>query len=1094
MICPNGIESVTVLADNGEESKLFLELLAFYKDKNIALEQYLISKSEDFLSWYGEGEFNSQKEPLFNKGSFKNASGDIKTAYFQNITPKKSRLQEAFDNILDNVNRNYEIYHNNDYNLDVKDTIKNVREKMLSSANEMSAIVNYIEATNEISHQLLERISDFEKINDISKLSQAEKAAYIKHLRVLLDMRDSFDILEQFADVFVENSPFLEKAYDSPNDRDEVSKKVAQSLLNLKAIENIYKSKAVPLIADYIMSSVSEEDLKEMNKKIQNSEGVNRGNIINREYIEAQLLTASSDISWSSMMLSPLISSSDPILALFAKKVKGFLQDARIKDLDYARKIQEVVDKYAKDSGKNISSDSFNDNIIEDVEYYEYDPETDERKLVVKRSLVSKYDMNAFNKEINDLFKKRSEIQKKIDVETSRSQKSQLIEESKKLTKRIREISSYKIITREDGTKETYYNYNLPNENYKKNEKYEKLSNVEKEYLDSITKDYFEMQSKLPSRFRKNYALPSVNKTLLNRISQNGPKNATKEAINSLKVREIDNLYGIQNQQGEQVKSIPIYYTQKMDPEDVSKDLHSSMMLFSKMVNNYSAIKENIAAVDLYQNLIGKREVLKTNWSGKNIKDKVAKSINLDKYIKKEGESNSKRAVSEFINTVIYGEYQAREHPMLMAASKNLIKYTSWASIAGNFLGGFSNALYAQISNLIEVTGSEHYKKRDLVTAEAKYFSNMADIVADSYRNVPKTLYGALLRKYDPLMNESNSYGTNLNTKDKVFDLGHAFVLQNAGEHWGQSITLFALLQSKKVMGPNGEVSLIDAYEMKDGKLSVKEGYNVSKEFEDKIKNISDSINKRVHGVYEDNVAATRYAVGRLALVFRKYIYSGFKARFGTTNLEMESGDVKEGHYRAFWNIINNSVKHLYKGDAMEFWKTVPEYRKKAAKKALTELILGITSMVVLSMWANSSDDDEDSYLEKFFIYQLMKLQSDLLFYVYPSSTLKSFSSPTATYNSLQRLINLIGQATSDGFSLATGDDIETFQRKSGSFQAGDSKLYARFVNALPIIGQIEKALTPQEQIIAFRRNVLVSDSDSNSNSNSDSEFDSDSN
>ena len=64
--CSRGIDSLEVLAPNGEQSILFSSLLyVFNNDKEQALDAYLLSKTSMFMDWYSKGgQFDSNGEPM----------------------------------------------------------------------------------------------------------------------------------------------------------------------------------------------------------------------------------------------------------------------------------------------------------------------------------------------------------------------------------------------------------------------------------------------------------------------------------------------------------------------------------------------------------------------------------------------------------------------------------------------------------------------------------------------------------------------------------------------------------------------------------------------------------------------------------------------------------------------------------------------------------------------------------------------------------------------------------------------------------------------------------------------------------------------
>jgi hypothetical protein len=83
---------------------------------------------------------------------------------------------------------------------------------------------------------------------------------------------------------------------------------------------------------------------------------------------------------------------------------------------------------------------------------------------------------------------------------------------------------------------------------------------------------------------------------------------------------------------------------------------------------------------------------------------------------------------------------------------------------------------------------------------------------------------------------------------------------------------MIALLKQEKLMVDGKEISYFDAY--KDGKIPLK----VNEEIQAKMHAIS----KRLHGVYNsfDMPMVQRHYLGRMLMMFRKFLIPGFKKRY----------------------------------------------------------------------------------------------------------------------------------------------------------------------------------------------------------------------
>ena len=132
----------------------------------------------------------------------------------------------------------------------------------------------------------------------------------------------------------------------------------------------------------------------------------------------------------------------------------------------------------------------------------------------------------------------------------------------------------------------------------------------------------------------------------------------------------------------------------------------------------------------------------------------------------------------------------------------------------------------------------------------------------------------------------------------RVFGKGGVYFMQSAGEHYMQSRTLLAYMNHYKLKDSTGKkISLYDAYEVVkeeqngvvvDAKLVLKQGLTKLDGTEFTAADSSDitykvaKINQSLHGIYNnaDKNAMQRYALGRLAFIFRKWMVPHYNRRF----------------------------------------------------------------------------------------------------------------------------------------------------------------------------------------------------------------------
>jgi hypothetical protein len=137
------------------------------------------------------------------------------------------------------------------------------------------------------------------------------------------------------------------------------------------------------------------------------------------------------------------------------------------------------------------------------------------------------------------------------------------------------------------------------------------------------------------------------------------------------------------------------------------------------------------------------------------------------------------------------------------------------------------------------------------------------------------------------------------------------FFLNNCGEHYLQTRTFLAIANRIKLKLNGKDIKLLDAYDVvKDSngisRLELKEG--VTKQdgtaFTSRdvmmLSRKSSRINQKMFGIYnmDDANALQQYAVGRLVIMYRKWITPSMNRRFGGRNFSFETQMMDEGYYR----------------------------------------------------------------------------------------------------------------------------------------------------------------------------------------------------
>jgi hypothetical protein len=863
-------------------------------------------------------------------------------------------------------------------------------------------------------------------------------------------------------------------------------------------IKILEKSKLIP--------KAKEKRIKEINDRINKLQGFDLTKI---KMIE-MLKTASSDEGVIDFLFSPLISSEDSVLSLFAKSVKSKLEDARQEDIKFNEIANEEYNKFLEINKKNKDNvEEFNSDLYEEIELPIGKDDAGNTSYQKRKALVQKYDITSFEKNKEKFFK---ELGPKpvITVDEDGNVSKDLRDWNKKVSQWFRDNTQPKsdieikkiradkknellngIITQKEfeeweasviyfnGTK-TYYRGELtePASKYI-NKKWENMYSKEGIPKDNIGRyhkflvdTYLSSQEKLPNNFRRGYVLPSIPKTDLERALSNGFKNTLVTNIKDATIkRSYDTEYGLTTLSGEDAKFLPVFYTQNIDIDDVSVDLLSSIAKFNSMVNKYNALDNIIGEINLTKNIVANRETIETNSKSQQVIDAFASKHGYLDYIKKDGQSYSKQHIDAFIDMIVYGEMQKSEEIFGLDSGKltnTLTGYSAITTIAADILKGVANNLQGNIQVLIESNSGEYFNKKNLRKGKAYYYKSIPSFLSDFESFVPKSLPSQLIEKYDAIQGTfKNEYGEDISGSmaRKLFKTSTLFFNQNLAEHEIQVSTLFAVLDANTVVDNETKqnITLLEAYQ-KYGIDGVEKNTDFTDEKRKEIQNNLHAIAKRLHGVYNDfdKGTAQRYSLGRLAIMYRKHLIPGYKRRFKSLSGDQELGGITEGYYRTFWNTFVRDLRDM-QFNITKNWENYTDFEKAQIKRTTAEaaLILTISSIVIVLKGLRDDDDDlKKNYVFNFMLYQASRMRSETSAYISPIDAYRVVKSPSAMTSTLDRTIRF-----TDQFFLTWDSGKLNYKRKIGVWDKGSNKSWAYF---LKLMGYSGYNITPEEAVKSF--------------------------
>lgn len=801
------------------------------------------------------------------------------------------------------------------------------------------------------------------------------------------------------------------------------------------------------------------------------------------------------DVGIADRWFSPGVSMPNTFLPTFILTVKRAFEEVRVRNIRFIPKAYEAFNKFAQATG--IDKDNphkFNEGLYTTRTVYR---EGEKKNVLVMSSSI---DYSSYNSAKNEIWQSTEETKEgwnkrnKWMVENTQVRPSQHIEGVTKignlvLIETIEELENRK--KKELGQKGfeswkknnvkgeiLWGDYRIPKLDKYKNSDFENIlkDKNKKEYYTFLLSTYLESQNQLPSRKEEDkFILPFIDKSSNDRIRESSFWDTVKyKGKDMFMLMEEDML----KENVERDKTIPVLYYNSaltMDAKDVSNDLLHSILRFKMASDRYAVQNKYQPLADNLLSLVKKTAPVEEDAEGFKLLDKAAKAVGItegiQKYVKKHGSNNTAAMLEAFIDTQIYGILRLDKKFNIGGVTvdtgkiaNTLMNFASVTQIAFDPLTSLANSLNAQVQIAEEAFAGQFIDKESWLAAQAIYNTHEMDFIKDSLSPYNKSFLGTLTDVYDAMQGEYvNAYGHKVSksafkSKQNLGEFGYA--LMHKGEHRAAVIMMIALLKNKKV----GDKSLYDIHKEQFEKTG-----NIDLDFN--MQSRLHAINKRLHGVYNnfDAPELQRYAIGRLLIMYRKFLPTFLKRRFKAEGLDYELGDFTEGMYRTFYKKLFTDMKGLVDAIRNKQGDLTP-YELYNIRRAFAEhAVIFITGLMAYALMHLQPDWDDDDELQRYaysaVLYQVLRVNAELSIgfavgdindYFLPD--FKEASSPykttTAAYGVLIKLTKLYSLVVGDLVSLVTGEDIARYQRDTGLFEKGDSKTVAALLKLWGISGK----------------------------------------
>lgn len=823
-----------------------------------------------------------------------------------------------------------------------------------------------------------------------------------------------------------------------------------------------YNDVSMPLFVDFIKPFVGENIMVPFGKF--------KGKVIKAEDL---VKMADEDISFFDRWLDSMADSSDYMLKVMDQAVKKSKEQARLRTIDVMKQLQAATIKLEKAGIKNTDW------------MFERDS-----KGNLSGNYISEINQALFKEKVREMFKSLNEKYGKNPV-------------GKDAEKYKKERQAWF-----DANMEIVNGKKVPKMSIYGNKQYQRLNAAQKEYYDTVMNIKSQLDSYLPEKYTTLTNAVKIRKDLLERVkSSDGVKSGVKQIWEGIKdefIRRTDDAdFGdratVKDFEGNEVQTLPIYFTKMKEGEsanDLSTDIVSTLTAYAAMANDFDEMNKVIDVLELGRDLLRERQITQTQ-GGKPLVEKFkAVGRKVEGKLTKEGEATRfVQRLNDFFEMQVYGRYMADEGTFGKTnidkgkVANFVNRVTSMNNLALNVLSGISNVATGTVMMRIESFVGEFYNEKNTITADRVYGQSLPEYLAEIGSRV-KTSKLAL---WDELFNVMQEYEqdvreVNFDRKSwfsRMFNTSTLFFMNNAGEHWMQNRTSLALADAYKMKAPNGKiVSLWDAMEVvpidknnkKAGaKLQLKQGYTkadgsaFTQDDIIKFSRKSAAINQRMHGIYNkaDRSAVQRLAIGRMGMMFRKWIKPSLNRRFKSATYNYDLDAWTEGYYWTSGRFLLQLVRDLRETqfNLAARWNELTPTERVNIGRALTETghFLAVMAIIGLIEW---SDDKDRPWLVRMAEYQARRLYSELGTMIPGKSMitegLRIIKSPAAGINTIEDILDLTKLLNPWNYM----DELQ-----SGRYE-GHSTAYKSFFESpiIPMNRTIYRGLHPEAGIPFFKQ------------------------
>lgn len=598
-----------------------------------------------------------------------------------------------------------------------------------------------------------------------------------------------------------------------------------------------------------------------------------------------------------------------------------------------------------------------------------------------------------------------------------------------------------------------------------------------------------------------NYKLPQITGRALTILGRGDDtfknlKYMIKDAV-SIKDDDVDYINQFSYRpDGTQVKNIVTRYMKMLDdPSKITSDVVGSVIQFYSMADNYRQMSKVQDDLEMILEYLSKLEIKQGD------KQKIAGTLNVFK------------KAESLLDMNLYGKKKNQANIRIGDTSFNISKplsyiynYISKVNLGFNMWAIGSNYITGQGYTDMEGILGRYYDIADISFAKKELMNNFGQI-AGNIGNVNHENKLSMIMQYNQVTRSNQETFDRLDNSSVLRAINQHFWYNGytAGDFVVKSQILLSVYHNYKFVDTDGfkgflnkteyinrfypedkvkgeeawkkvNTILYDAYEVKDGKLTVKNKYKqyVTKDLENRIKNRIDTVATRIDGNLSDTdrsaIHANAYA--QFLVMHRNFMIAGLQDRLKKRQYNYNTGEIEEGMYRTVGRLLINSFKDgklRVLRQLMANYRNMEQWEQYNVKKTILEISNALAlSLAVSLLMIPLADDDErkDDWFMQSVTYLSMRSAFEFRTLYNPLELTALLNSPSAAFSSINNAASMLKLLWIPNYF---GDRSPFSQVKSGAYE-GMPIVLRNFIKLSPFKNLVE---FPNTETVRNKRNYL---------------------